>query len=84
MLISILAPLLLIAGRNDRKRTARNMSKPYAPVKEITVYYNPVDPKESRLKISLPWQAYMTLYLGTFLFLIGSLVDMLWLLAASN
>ncbi len=67
-------------GRNNRKQTARNILKAYPQGDSVTVYYNPDKPSDSRLKINPPWHIYMKLSFGAFLFLIGSVVDMLWFL----
>jgi hypothetical protein len=58
-------------GRTNRLSAAENMAKEYPVGSEVTVHYNPADPGDARLKVSLPFSLYAQMGVAGFLLLGG-------------
>lgn len=57
----------LFGSRKYQEQTARTISGNYQVGDSVMVYYNPGNPKESRLKITPGWSTYMQHTFGIFL-----------------
>jgi hypothetical protein len=63
-------------GRTNRYSAAENMAAEYPVGQQVDIYYNPGNPKESKLVISVPFGIYMQLAVAACLLLAGVLCGM--------
>ncbi|KER10046.1 MAG: hypothetical protein HY22_07120 [[Candidatus Thermochlorobacteriaceae] bacterium GBChlB] len=55
-------------GKNMRKETSERIASAFESGKDITVYYNPLEPSESCLETNLRWDMFIRLGVGLFLY----------------
>jgi len=58
-------------GRANRRASAQNIVSANPPGSQLRIFYNPANPKESRLNIHLPWDFYGIISFAGTLLLIG-------------
>lgn len=58
-------------NKRARRDNAKRVAGEYPRDKKVSVYYNPIDPKESYLRLGPYWSDYMKLMVGSLLLVCG-------------
>jgi hypothetical protein len=71
-------------NKRARRDNAKRVAGEYPTNKQVTVYYNPVNPGESYLRFGPYWSDYMKLMVGVFMLFSGFYFSLLLMRGKSN